>query len=68
MKKNQNKLGRYTSPTVLQVAEVTLERNFLQASPEDKPIDTYVIETTGQQVDGVFDYSTDNTFNHQWGN
>lgn len=67
MKMNQNKLGRYASPTVLQVAEVALERGFLNASPEDIPIETYVIETTGQQVDGVFDYSSDNSFNHQWG-
>ena len=66
MKKNQNKPGRYASPTVLQVAEVTLERNFLQGSPN--PIETYTVETVGQEVDQVYDYSTDNTFNHQWGN
>ena len=68
MKKNQNKLGRYTSPTVLQVAEVTLERNLL-AGPSATPIEPIAVETTGQEVGGEFDYtSSGSTFNHEWGN
>ena len=67
MKMNKNPLGRYASPTVLQVAEVVLERDFL-AGPSATPIEPITVETTGQEVGGEYDYSSsDIHFNHEWG-
>ena len=60
MKKNQNKLGRYTSPTVLQVAEVALERNLL-AGPS---LVEMQVASVGLEVE-TLDFS-ESTFNHTW--
>lgn len=52
----------YQAPAVLQVAEVTLERNLL-AGPS--VVDTLIVESTGQEVK-EYDF-TDTNFNHEWG-
>lgn len=60
MKMNKNTLGRYASPTVLQVAEVTLERNLL-AGPS---LVEMQVASVGQEVE-TLDFS-ESTFNHTW--
>ena len=55
----------YVSPRILQVAQVSLERDLLLGSIVDwlNPV-----ETAGQEVDQFVDYSfTDSDFNHTWG-
>lgn len=54
----------YASPRVLQVAEIELETGILTGSVIDK----LTVESTGQEVGGVFDYSApESSFNHEWG-
>lgn len=54
----------YASPWVLQVAEIDLETDILTGSVVDK----LTVESTGQEVGGVFDYSApESSFNHEWG-
>ena len=55
----------YEFPRILQVAQVSLERDLLFGSIVDwlNPV-----ETAGQEVDQFVDYSfTDSDFNHTWG-
>ena len=53
----------YASPRVLQVAEIELETGILTGSGPD-----LTVESTGQEVGGVYDYSAaESTFNHEWG-
>ena len=51
-------MKRYTPPRVLQVAEILLERDFLDGSI------TMTVESVGQQVEEV-DFSTGD-FNFEW--
>lgn len=53
----------YSSPHVLQNADIVLERAFLFGSLVDwiQPV-----EIAGSDVDHVYDFSTDDTFNHEW--
>lgn len=54
----------YASPRVLQVTEIELETGILTGSVIDK----LTVESTGQEVGGVFDYSApESSFNHEWG-
>ncbi len=53
----------YAAPRVMQTANVCLERGFLTGSV----VDSMTVESTGQEVGGVYDYGTSTTFNHEWG-
>lgn len=48
---------------MLQQVEVRLECAFLNPSV----VDNLTVESTGQEVGGVYDYGTTTTFNHEWG-
>ena len=53
---------QYIMPRMVQQVEVRLECAFLNPSV----VDTMTVESTGQEVGGVFDYSTSTSFNHEW--
>ena len=54
---------RYDPPRVLQAARISVEVDFLNGSVAEM-----TVESTGQEVGGVFDYSApESTFNHEWG-
>ena len=54
---------RYSAPRVVQSVGVALERDLLVFGSIVDWI--YPVETTGSEVDHVYDFS-DNTFNHEW--
>ena len=54
---------QYDLPRVLQAARICVEKDFLNGS-----VTEMTVESTGQEVGGVFDYSApESTFNHEWG-
>ena len=53
----------YSTPQVLQEAHIALEGDLLFGSIVDW---IYPVETAGSDVDQVYDYFSDDTFNHQW--
>lgn len=53
---------QYIMPRMVQQVEVRLECAFLNPSV----VDNLTVESTGQEVVGVYDYGTTTTFNHEW--